>query len=117
MSLYKTFFANGVLEFSYSQKNIVDFYSKYEDMISFWEEKKIELINIRYEDIIDNPTLHFENLFNKLNLKFDGSFLDLESIKRPVKTASYIQITNKLRKFKYPDWSLYSKEIPLFLKN
>jgi tetratricopeptide (TPR) repeat protein len=117
MSLYKTFFADGVLEFSYSQKNIVDFYSQYEDMVSFWKHRKVELINIKYEDIIDNPTLHFEHLFNILNLKFSDSFLNLESNKRPVKTASFIQITNKLERIKYPDWTLYSKEIPLFLKD
>ena len=117
MSLYRTFFAQGVLEFSYNQKNIIDFYSQYEDMMTFWEDREIEITSIKYEDIIDDPVLHFKNLFNKLGLKFSESFLNLESITRPVKTASFLQMANKLEKINYPDWRKYEDEISIFFGN
>jgi len=117
MSLYRTFFADGVLEFSYSQKNIIDFYSCYKDMILFWRENNIDIIDVNYSDLVENPEASFKKLFKALNITFDESFLNLESNNRPVKTASSIQITNKLEKLKYPKWALYNKEIPLFLQD
>jgi hypothetical protein len=46
MSLYRTFFADGVLEFSYSQKNIVNFFTSYQEMINFWESHNHKLIDL-----------------------------------------------------------------------
>jgi len=117
MSLYRTFFADGILEFSYNQKNISNFYSIYEDMISFWKSENINLIDLQYEDLINDPKFNFGILFDKLNLKFNKAFLDLENIDRPVKTASFLQINNKIKKIKYPDWTNYKKDIELFLNN
>lgn len=116
MSLYRTFFAQGVLEFSYSQKNIIDFYSLYQDMIIFWKSNHLNLIDVRYEDLLNNPPLIFDKLFKQLNLNFNESFLNLEKIARPVKTASFLQINRKLKKINSPDWTQYEKDISLFLK-
>jgi len=116
MSLYRTFFAQGVLEFSYNQKNIIDFYSLYQDMIIFWKSNQLNLIDVRYEDLLNNPPLIFDNLFNQLNLNFNESFLNLEKIARPVKTASFLQINRQLKKISSPDWTQYEKDVSLFLK-
>jgi tetratricopeptide (TPR) repeat protein len=117
MSLYRTFFADGVLEFSYSQDNIVEFYNLYKNIIQFWSEENIDIIDIKYENVIDSPTLEFTKLFESLNLPFNKSYLDLENINRPVKTASFLQINKRLQKFNYPDWSLFKHEIPIFFED
>ena len=117
MSLYKTFFADGALEFSYSQDNIVNFYKLYKNIIQFWSEENIDIIDIKYENIIDSPTHQFTKLFESLDLCFNKSYLELENIDRPVKTASFLQISKKLQKINYPDWSLFKHEIPIFFKD
>lgn len=114
MSLYRTFFAKGVLEFAYDQKHISNFYSSYREMISFWKSNDFNLIDIDYDYVVDNPKLIFKNLFETLELQFDESFIELDKINRPVKTASYLQITNKLMKNDYPDWAVFKEKIPLF---
>ena len=117
MSLYRTFFADGVLEFSYSQKDIINFFSSYQAMINFWESNNLKLIDLSYEDVINSPETEFQKLFDQLNIKFDKSFLKLEDINRPVKTASFLQINRKLEKISRPDWSQFNTEIPFFLKD
>ena len=116
MSLYRTFFADGVLTFAYNQKNIVKFYSDYQEMINFWESHNIELFDLHYENVIDSPESEFKKLFDHLKIKFDKSFLKLEEISRPVKTASFLQINSKLQKIHRPEWIHFDKEIPLFLQ-
>lgn len=116
MSLYRTFFAEGVLAFSYSQINIVNFFSSYYEMINFWKSHDFELIDVHYEDIINSPDSEFTKLFDQLKIKYNKSFLKLEDINRPVKTASFLQINNKLAKISYPDWSQFDREIPTFLQ-
>jgi len=37
-SLYKTLFAEGILEFSYDQDDIIKYYRLYEDMMGYWKE-------------------------------------------------------------------------------
>jgi tetratricopeptide (TPR) repeat protein len=117
MSLYRTFFADGVLEFSYNQNNITKFYSCYLDMMNFWSSQNINFINIDYDQIIEDPIFHFKKLFNDIGIQFHEAFIDLEKINRPVKTASFLQINNKLKKFDYPDWTQYPKEISIFLES
>lgn len=116
MSLYRTFFAEGVLPFSYNQKNIVNFFTSYQEMLNFWESHNHKLFDLHYENIIDSPESEFKKLFDYLNIKFDTSFLKLEEINRPVKTASFLQINNKLQKIQRPEWIKFKKEIPLFLQ-
>jgi len=116
MSLYRTFFAEGVLPFSYNQKNIVNFFTSYQEMINFWESHNHKLFDLHYENVIDSPESEFKKLFDHLNIKFDTSFLKLEEINRPVKTASFLQINNKLQKIQRPEWIKFEKEISLFLQ-
>jgi hypothetical protein len=62
------------------------------------------------------PESEFKNLFDILNIKFDKSFLKLEEINRPVKTASFLQINNKLEKIQRPEWIKFEKKYPYFSK-
>ena len=86
-------------------------------MMNFWSSQNINFINIDYDQIIEDPIFHFKKLFNGIGIQFHEAFIDLEKINRPVKTASFLQINNKLKKFDYPDWTHYPKEISIFLES
>ena len=111
MSLYRTFFADNVLEFSYSLRDINNFYNIYMNMMEFWSSCGLDIINFNYDEFISNPKNVMEILFNKLNLKFDDDYLLIENINRPVKTASLLQINNKISSSSNPKWLDYKEEI------
>ena len=114
MSLYRTFFAPGSLDFSYDMKKINHFYNLYISQINFWIDHKIKIINFCYEDFINQPTNYMKGLFNEIGINFSNEYLQIDKNDRPVKTASMNQIRNKIEKIKYPEWSNFRNQISLF---
>ncbi|MDG2252093.1 MAG: sulfotransferase [Methylophilaceae bacterium] len=109
-SLYKTLFAEGVLEFSYDQDDIIQYYKLYEDMMHFWKGLyQKEIFELDYELLINNPKQEVKKIFNYLGLKFENSYLDISNNKRSVTTASDIQIRNKINSKGLNSWIKYPK--------
>lgn len=106
-SLYRTFFSEGILEFAYDIKSINNFYKLYEACISFWRSVNIEIIEICYDDIIKNPEAEFSKLFNLLDMKYNPDYLKIEQNDRPVKTASFLQVKNKIKGNTSTNWSKF----------
>lgn len=111
MSLYRTFFADNVLEFSYSLKDINNFYNIYTNMMKFWSSRGLDIVDFNYDEFISNQKNVIQILFNKLNLDFKEDYLLIENINRPIKTASLLQINNKITNTNNPEWSNYKDEI------
>ena len=109
-SLYRTFMAEGVLEFSYDQDDIIKYYKLYEDMMHYWKGLyQKEIFELDYELLINNPKQEVKKIFNYLGLKFDNSYLDISNNKRSVTTASDIQIRNKINSKGVNSWIKYPK--------
>ena len=109
-SLYKTLFAEGVLEFSYDQDDIIKYYKLHEDMMHFWKGLyQKEIFELDYELLINNPGQEVKKIFNYLGLKFDNSYLDISNNKRSVTTASDLQIRNKINSKGINSWIKYPK--------
>ena len=109
-SLYKTLFAEGVLEFSYDQDDIIKYYKLHEDMMHFWKGLyQKEIFELDYELLINNPEQEVKKIFNYLGLKFDNSYLDISNNKRSVTTASDLQIRNKINSKGINSWMKHPK--------
>ena len=109
-SLYKTLFAEGVLEFSYDQDDIIKYYKLHEDMMHFWKGLyQKEIFELDYELLINNPEQQVKKIFNYLGLKFDNSYLNISKNKRSVTTASDLQIRNKINSKGINSWIKYPK--------
>ena len=115
-SIYKTLFSDGALEFSYDEDDIIDFYHFYQDTMKFWNDFiKNDILNIGYEDLVNNPKDQTQLIFSYLNLKFDDSVLDIENNKRSVLTASDLQVRNPIYKGSSESWVPYKKYIEKFI--
>mgnify|MGYP006098817993 FL=1 len=114
-SLYKTLFAEGILEFSYDQDDIIKYYQLYKDMMVYWEGLyKQEIFELDYESLINNPEQETKKIFNYLGLEFNKSYLEIGNNTRSVTTASDLQIRNKINSNGVNSWKNYSSIIKKF---
>ena len=114
-SLYKTLFAEGVLEFSYDQDDIIKYYQLYRDMMSYWSGLyKKEIFELDYELLVNNPEREVKKIFTYLNLEFNENYLEIGNNKRSVTTASDLQIRNKINNKAIDSWKNYSSIIEKF---
>ena len=114
-SLYKTLFAEGILEFSYDQDDIIKYYQLYKDMMVYWEGLyKQEIFELDYESLINNPEQEAKKIFNYLGLEFNKSYLEIGNNTRSVTTASDLQIRNKINSKGVNSWKNYSSIIEKF---
>jgi tetratricopeptide (TPR) repeat protein len=112
-SIFKSFFGDSALPFSYTKDNINYFYSFHMEVIKFWKEIfNTSIFSISYEKIIDNPQDEFLRLFNFLNLEFNHSYLNLSDSKSFIQTASFLQARNKIEK--KSSYDKYVKYFPEF---
>jgi tetratricopeptide (TPR) repeat protein len=116
MSLYRTFFADGVLNFSYKIEHIDSFFSTYLSCMEFWRSfTHINIYDIDYANFINSPSKVLSDLFKNLNLNYSSQFLNFSDSNRPVKNASLLQVQGGIQKFSYPKWDLFQDEINSFL--
>jgi tetratricopeptide (TPR) repeat protein len=114
-SIYKTLFSEGALEFSYDEDDIINFYHFYQDTMNFWNDFiKNDILNIKYEELVNNPRDQTQVIFNYLNLKFNDSVLEIQRNKRSVLTASDLQVRNPIYKGSSKSWIPYKKYIENF---
>jgi len=113
-SIFKTFFGDSALPFSYNVKDIRDFYNLHVSIIESWIallDKNIH--KFEYEKLIANPEDEVIKLFNFLELKYDRSYLNLNNSDNFIQTASFSQARNKIEK--QASYKKYHKFFPDFL--
>ena len=54
-SIYRNFFPSGI-DFSYDLDDLIFFNSFYNDVITYWENEKINFYKLNYESLINNFT-------------------------------------------------------------
>jgi tetratricopeptide (TPR) repeat protein len=114
-SLYRTLFAEGILDFSYDQDDIIKYYKLYEDMMLYWRGLyKKEIFEVDYELLVSNPEQEVKKIFSYLGLNFNKIFLEIGNNKRSVTTASDLQIRNKINSNGVDSWKKYSSIIEKF---
>jgi tetratricopeptide (TPR) repeat protein len=117
-SIFKNLFAEGALEFSYNEKDIIDFYNIYLDIINFWklEMEPGSFLNLNYEDLVENPKEKTKEIFKYLNIEFRKEYINIKSNNRWVRTASDIQIRGEIIKSQQANWQPYNDFLK-YLKN
>ena len=87
------------MDWSYTQKNIANFYNFYLDLMNFWKNKfSNNIFDIKYENILNDPNKEIKKLINICNLSWDTNCLSFYENKNPVKTASSMQVRKPLYK-------------------
>ena len=112
LSLYKNVFDLN-LNWSYDQKDLLNFYLNYQSLMEFWAEKIPNFIHdIQYENLINNPKFETENLLKFCNLNWEEDCLNYFNNKKAIKTVSAPQA----RKPIYKSSLNSSKNFEVYLK-
>ena len=98
LSLYKNVFDMNI-NWSYDQKDLLNFYLNYQSLMKFWTEKIPNFIHdIEYENLINNPKLETKNLLKFCDLKWEDDCLNYFNNKRAIKTVSAPQARKPIYK-------------------
>ena len=108
-SNYKSnFLNNNGMEYTLRQKDTAEFFISYNNIMKFWNVKFSEkIINIKYENLVDNFELEVKNLFKNLNLKWEDQVLKFYDNARSVETASFLQVRKNIYKNSSEEWKKY----------
>ncbi len=107
-SNYKANFNNTGMGFTHKQEYVAEFYVIYKDLMDFWKKKYSEkIININYEKFVQDYHNGVKSLFEELNLKWEDHLFDFDKNDRPVETASFLQVRNKIFKNSSEQWKKY----------
>jgi len=109
-SIYKNHFPGNKITFGSNLSETVGYYNLYFDLMKFWNAALPKFIlNIKYEDLINNTEQEVKNLLNFCDLDWEKACLKFYDNKRPIKTASDIQVRNKIYSSSIKIWRKYEK--------
>ena len=98
LSLYKNNFGSSVMNWSFDQSDISNFYNHHTSLMNFWHSKIPESIHtVEYEKIVLDKKNETEKLLKFCELEWDDNCLNHhKNIKTPIKTASISQAREKV---------------------
>ena len=96
-SCFTTLF-NGDLPFTRDLGELGRYYRAYEQLMAFWRKTLPPgaMLELRYEDLVADFETHARRLIAYCGLEWDERCLQFWSAKRPVRTASSVQVRERL---------------------
>ena len=121
-SNYKSNFNSAGMAFTLNQEYTAQYYLLYENLMKFWKDKYSDkIINVNYENLVENFEEEVKRLFVKLNLSWEKQLYDFHKNERPVETASFMQVRKKIYKKSSEQWKSYKEYLKpmmeILLKN
>ena len=96
-SIYKHYFQSRGNGFSYNLEDLAGFYDMYIDLMAFWHQLYSDKIyDLCYEDLTTNQEEETRKLLEYCELDWDENCLNFHTTKRAVKTASALQVRQKM---------------------
>ena len=98
LSIYKNLF-DGDINWSYNLDNILKYFENYRYIISKYKsEFDKDILDIKYEDLIENPENKIKKILNFCELDFEDACLNFYNNKRAIKTLSISQARQPMYK-------------------
>ena len=98
LSMYKNLFEGG-LNFTYDQKDLVDYYKQYQNLMIFWKSLfKDSIFEVKYENLVNNNSSEIKNIINYCELKWEENCLSFHKNTTPIKTMSTAQARKPIYK-------------------
>ena len=111
-SIYKSNWSETGYGFSYNVDDLVKFYSLYSNLMNFWHKKfPGKIYDICYEDLTTNQEQETRKLLEYCGLAWDENCLNFHKNKRAVKTASSLQVRDKMYQGSSEAWKKYEAHI------
>ena len=107
-SNFKHYFPVQGLGYSYNLKDTVNYFELYEDLMSCWDELVgNRIFHLNYDELTVDQENQTKQLLRHLGLDWEASCLSPEKNKRIVKTASQLQIKQKVYKGSSESWKKF----------
>ena len=117
-SIYKNYFSGKGNGWAYNFKDLASFYALYSDLMNFWHELFPDKIyDVNYEKLTNNQNDETRKLLQYCDLAWDDNCLNFNTNKRPVRTASALQVREKMYQGSSEDWKKYKKYIQPLIKD
>ncbi|MCD6162642.1 MAG: sulfotransferase [candidate division Zixibacteria bacterium] len=115
-SCYKTHFT-GALKFAYDMTELGQYYNLYQNLMAHWHKVMPGyILDVRYEDVINDQQSQTERMLDFLDLSWDDACLSFHKTKRPVRTASSVQVRNPIYSSSIKLWKHHEKQLEPLLK-
>ena len=117
VSIYNNLFGGVKMDWTYSQKNIVEYVKIYKEIMSLWEEKIPNYVyNLNYEDLVNNQEKTSKKILQFCDLDWDDKCLSFYKTAVPVHTVSLHQSRQPIYKKSINSNINYSKYKDFFDK-
>lgn len=118
LSILKTNFQHSFMPWAYDQNELAEFYKMYEEVMNIYNQIfEGEILNVKYEDLVMDPNNYINKILNFCNLPFEQNCINFFNNTKAVKTASALQVRNKIYKSSLEQWKIYKNYFPnLFAK-
>jgi hypothetical protein len=117
-SIYKSNFRSKGNGYSYNFDDLAGFYGLYIDIMDFWHQLFPDKIyDMCYEDLTTNQEEETRKLLQYCELDWDKNCLSFHKNKRAVKTASSIQVREKMYQGSSEAWKKYEVHLKPLIKN
>jgi len=111
LSCYFHNFASGH-EFACDLTHIGTFYRGMERLIAHWQSTtRLRLIEVRYEDLVDEPEPSIRKLIAELSLDWEDACLAYRKTRRTVGSASQLQVRQKISRGAVGRWRRYESQL------
>lgn len=114
---YTQYFDSPSLNYCYSLEDIAQFYSLYQGMMRYWESLGTQMIcHVRYEQLTEYQEFETKKLISQMGLHWEEACLRPESNRRPVGTASNLQVRKKVYRGSSEKWKRYRPYLNQFFE-
>ena len=109
-SNFTKYFSNPGIGFVYSLSDLLKYYKMYLEMMDYWDGCfPGKIYNLNYETLTEDPINEIKNLISYLDLKWEDECLKFYNNPRIVKTASSLQVRQKIYRGSSRKWLNYSQ--------
>ena len=111
-SIYKHYFSDEGNRWAYDYQDLARFYKSYLGLMDYWHNLfPWKIYDISYEDLTSNQEKETRNLLKYCDLDWDENCLNFYTNTRAVKTASAVQVRNKMYQGSSDVWRQYSEHL------
>ena len=105
---FKQLFASKNMNYCYALDDIVGYFQLYDNLMEFWKRMHcIQFYTVDYELLTINQESETRQLIDYLGMDWDEKCLSPQNNKRPVTTASHVQVREKVYKGSSQQWKKY----------
>ena len=116
-SIYKSNFRNTGNGYSYNIDDLAGFYGLYIDIMDFWHQLfPGKIYDICYEDLTTHQEEETKKLLQYCELDWDENCLNFHTNKRAVKTASALQVRQKMYQGSSEAWKKHEEYLQPLIK-